>query len=247
MTEPESRYRPLAATMEAWRMFWFRPLPANTLGLVRMAFGVVAIGWHNRLAAVGVFVLILSFEHRDPWVWNSGDITVRIEALFLALSPSGAALSFDQARSTGTFWSAQLRPQWPLRLMQLQLSLIYLASALIKMNGSTWPQGTAVSYAPRPQDLALLPTPHWLTNSALLVNAVTWGTPAVELALAILVWNRRLRPWVLAAGVVMHTMIMITIAVGFSPWLCSCCTWRSFRPKPCNDFHAAPNTWRRSL
>jgi ABC-type multidrug transport system fused ATPase/permease subunit len=273
MTEPKSRQRPLAAAVQTWRMFWFRPQPAYPLGLVRMAFGAVAIGWtvsllpdlyqlfgpngiepqqpggafswgvfatwnsdralligwavllvssvalaigwHSRLAALAVFALIVSFEHRDPWVWNSGDVAVRIEALFLALSPCGAALSLDQGRSTGTFWSAQQRPQWPVRLMQLQLSLIYVASALTKMNGSAWPQGTAVSYALRLQDLMLLPTPHWLTNSALLMNAVTWGTLAVELSVAILVWNRRLRPWVLAAGVVMHTMIMITIAVGF--------------------------------
>jgi hypothetical protein len=255
MTEPENRQRPLAAAVETWQMFWFRPQPAYTLGLVRMAFGAVAmgwtisllpdlyqlfgangiepqqpgeafqcgvfaiwisdralrigwavllvsslalaVGWHSRLAALGVVVLILSFEHRDPWVWNSGDVAVRIEALFLALSPCGAALSVDQWRSTGTFWSAQERAQWPVRLMQVQLSLIYLASALAKMNGSAWPQGTAVSYALRMQDLVLLPTPHWLTNSALLMNAITWTTLAVELSLAILVWNRRLRPWLL--------------------------------------------------
>ena len=99
--------------------------------------------------------------------------------------------------------------------MQLQLSLIYLASVLSKLNGGAWPQGTAVSYALRLQDMLLVPTPHWFTNSALLMNAATWAILAAELSLAILVWNRGLRPWVLAAGVVMHTMIMITIAVGF--------------------------------
>jgi hypothetical protein len=135
--------------------------------------------------------------------------------LFLAISPCGAALSLDQVRRTGKFWSAQQRPQWPVRLMQVQLSLIYLASAQAKLNGNAWPQGTAVSYALRLPDMLLLPTPHWLTNSTLLMNAVTWSTLAIELSVGILVWNRRLRPWVLAAGVVMHTMMMITIAVGF--------------------------------
>ena len=48
-----------------------------------------------------------------------------------------------------------------------------------------------------------------------MMNAVTWGALATELSVMILVWNKRLRPWVLAAGVVMHTTIMITIAVGF--------------------------------
>jgi vitamin K-dependent gamma-carboxylase-like protein len=99
--------------------------------------------------------------------------------------------------------------------MQLQLSLIYLAAAQAKLNGSAWPQGTAASYALRLPDMLLLPMPHWFITSALLMNAVTWGALAVELSVGILVWNRRLRPWVLAAGAVMHTMVMVTIAVGF--------------------------------
>jgi hypothetical protein len=273
MSEPGSRQRQWVTAANGWRRFWFRSQPAYTLGLVRIAFGALAlgwtlsllpdlydlfgpngiqlqqparglqwglfavwnsdrallvgwavllissltlmIGWHSRLAALAVFVLILSFEHRNPWVWNSGDLLVRLEALFVALSPCGAGLSLDQRRRTGTFWSAQQRPQWPVRLMQLQLSLIYLASASSKLNGSAWPEGTAVSYALRLQDMLLVPTPHWLANNALLMNAATWGTLAVELSVGILVWNRRLRPWVLATGVVMHTMIMIAIAVGF--------------------------------
>jgi hypothetical protein len=274
MTEPKSRPRHWPATaVETWRTFWFRSQPAYPLGLVRMAFGAVAIGWtvallpdlhalfgshgvvpqqpgiaylwgvfaiwtsdqalligwilllvfsvalmvgwHSRVAALAVFVLILSFEHRNVWVFNSGDLAIRIEALLLAISPCGSALSLDQRRCTGKFWSAQQRPQWPVRLMQVQLSLIYLAAAQAKLNGNAWPQGTAVSYALRLPDMLLLPMPHWFTTSALLMNAVTWGALAVELSVGILVWNRRLRPWVLAAGVVMHTMVMITIAVGF--------------------------------
>jgi Vitamin K-dependent gamma-carboxylase len=274
MTVPESGVRPpFASPVQAWRTFWFQPQPAYTLGLVRMAFGVLAIfwsvsllpdlyqlfgphgivprqpggafgwgvfevwtsdralligwavlllcsvalaiGWHSRLAALGAFVLIISFEHRNPWVFNSGDLAIRIEALLLALSPCGAALSLDQRRGNGTFWSAQQRPRWPVRLLQLQLSLIYLASVLSKLSGGSWPQGTAVSYALRLQDMVLLPVPHWFASSALLMNAVTWGILTVEFSIAILVWNNRLRPWVLAAGVVMHTLIMITITVGF--------------------------------
>src|ERR1700730_10841080 len=131
MTEPPSRQRGRPATAVAtWRTFWFRPQPAYTLGLIRMAFGAVAlgwgfsllphlyalfgrhgvepqqpesayqwsvfaiwtsdhvlligwillllsavaltIGWHSRLGALAVFVLILSFEHRDVWVVNFG-------------------------------------------------------------------------------------------------------------------------------------------------------------------------------
>jgi hypothetical protein len=47
------------------------------------------------------------------------------------------------------------------------------------------------------------------------MNIASWGTLTLELALGILVWNRRLRPWLLVAGVLMHTTIMLTINVGF--------------------------------
>lgn len=172
------------------------------------------VGWHSRLAAVLVFVLILSFQRRDPSVFNGGDAVVRIEALLLALSPCGAALSLDQRRRTGSFWSAQVRRIWPVRLLQVQLSIIYLASVELKLNGQTWWQGTAVSYALRLKDMQRFSPPEWFSTNALIMNAMTWGSLVIELSVAILVWNRRLRPWVLAAGVLLHLMIDIHIQIG---------------------------------
>jgi hypothetical protein len=158
--------------------------------------------------------LILSFQRRDPWVFNSGDVVVRIEALFLALSPCGAALSLDQRRRTGSFWSAESGPVWPVRLFQVQMSIIYLAALQMKLSGETWLQGTAVSYVLRLNDMQRWPTPDWYATNALIMNLVTWGTLAIELALAVLIWDRRFRPWVLAAGVVLHLMIDIHIQIG---------------------------------
>ena len=62
----------------------------------------LTVGWHSRLAALAVFVLVVSFTYRDPWVLNSGDSLLHVEALILALSPCGAALSLDRRRSAGT-------------------------------------------------------------------------------------------------------------------------------------------------
>ena len=263
----------MTALLDAWRAFWFRPQPAYTLGLVRIAFGILSVawtlsffvdlpdlfgnsgvlpdgprqayawsvfqlwstdralligwcalllsalamtvGWHTRLASIVLCVLILSFQHRDPSAFNSGDVVIRIEALFLALAPSGAALSLDQRRRTGAFWSAQIRAPWAIRLLQVQLSIVYLASVRWKISGTAWQDGTAVSYALRLRDMLIVHVPQWFIDNPLLVNLATWGAVAVELSLAILVWNRHLRPWVLLAGVLMHTSIMLTMAVGF--------------------------------
>ena len=175
----------------------------------------LTIGWHSRCAAIVTYVLILSFEFRNAWVFNSGDALIRVEALFLALSPSGAALSLDQRRRTGAFWTAQMRAPWALRLLQIQLTLIYLSSVRAKLSGQSWMDGTAVSYALRLDDMLIIPTPEWLTSNAMLINVATWSTLGLELAIGVLVWNRTLRPWLLFAGVLMHTTIALTINVGF--------------------------------
>jgi len=272
MTESDHPQRSrLTPYIDMWRAFWFTPQPAYTLGLVRMAMGVLVVawalsllpdlydffgedgvaprpthwayewgffefwtsnnalligwvvlllagialtvGWHSRLAAVVAFVLIQSFMQRSRWVFNGGDALVSIEVMILALCSCGAALSLDQRRRTGSFWSAQTRATWPIRLMQVQLSLIYLVNVQAKLSGPEWVNGSAASYAWR--TWALFSLPEWLTGNAILVNVATWGTILIELAIAILVWNRRCRPWVLAAGVFLHLSIMVTLSVGF--------------------------------
>jgi hypothetical protein len=264
--------RRLTVIGQTWQSFWFQPQPMYTLGVVRMAFGALAIlwglwllpmrdglldangvtptqpstahtwglfavwntngamligivvlvlaafallvGWHSRLAAILVFILIMSFERRIPLAFNSGDDLVRIEALLIAISPCGAALSLDQRRTTGSFWSAQTRPNWPIRLLQVQLSIIYIAAAQVKLSGEPWLHGTAVSYVLRLEDMQRVIAPEWFATNALAMNMLTWGTIAVELAVGILVWFPRFRPWVLAAGVLMHLLIDAYVQIG---------------------------------
>ena len=262
----------LSAVGQAWQSFWFQPQPPYTLGIVRMAFGALAvlwglwllpmrnglldaqgvtptqpsvahtwgifevwnsdaailigvgvlvlsaiallIGWHSRLAAIVVFILIVSFERRSPWAFNAGDALVRIEAFLLAVSPCGAALSLDQRRRTGCFWSAQTRPNWSIQLIRVQMSLIYLASARSKLAGETWLNGTAVSYALRLDDMRRVPLPEWFLTNGLAMNIMTWGAIAIELAVGVFVWFPRCRPWVLSAGVLLHVMIDVHIQIG---------------------------------
>ena len=190
---------------------------ALLIGWVVLLVSAVALtlGWHSRMAALAVFVLIHSFQVRNPFVFNSGDGLIRVVALVLVFSSCGAALSLDRRRASGSFWSAELRAPWAIRLLQVQLSLVYLSTVNAKLAGDSWREGTAVSYALRYDDMLIVSPPHWLTSNALLMNVATWGTLALELAIGILVWVKPLRRWVLGAGLLMHSTIMVTIGVGF--------------------------------
>lgn len=258
----------------AWRGFWFAPTPTSTLGVVRAAYGLLAlgfaislapdlstfyaprgilpaqpdgrwllgilkvfpsrtavlilygllivgaicvlVGFRSRLATVIVFVCLLSFQRRNPFILNSGDILVRVLGFYLMLAPSGASLSIDRwRRAKERFWEFPDRAPWALRLVQLQLSILYISTVWSKVRGTTWNDGTAVSYALRLSDLVRVPVPPRLSESALAMNAVTYATLAIEVALAVLVWNRKARPWVLGFGLALHLAIDLSLLVGF--------------------------------
>jgi hypothetical protein len=180
---------------------------------------MLLLGLKTRLAAVVVFVGLMALTRRNVWVLDSGDPLLRSIAFFLALAPSGDALSLDRRfaarRGRAPLTGFPLRAPWALRLLQLQLSILYLAAVWAKVAGETWRDGTAVSYVLRIENLQRFPLPDAVTTSELISNVLTFGTLAVELALGLLVWNRKLRPWILIAGVSLHLGIDYAIRVGF--------------------------------
>ena len=271
-----------------WTRFWFQPQQTSTLGLFRIAYGVLVtlwtlslvpnlfaffgndgvlpqypkdgawgllelststpllivvfvalltgavaltVGFHSRIAAVVVWVGVLSFAHRNPLVGNSGDELIGNVALFLTLAPSGTSLSLDRLRSVGRdrFWEFPARAPWALRLVQIQLSVVYLSAVWDKVQGEMWRNGTAVSYALRIADVGRIPTPGFMTHSVIVSEMMTYGALALELSLGILVWNRVARPWVLTLGIIMHLGIDFSILVGFFSFMMIVC-YLSFVP-----------------
>jgi vitamin K-dependent gamma-carboxylase-like protein len=176
----------------------------------------LTFGFKTRLAAFIVFVCLVSLMRRNPWILNSGDLFVRVLSFYMLFMPAAAAISVDRwLRARRNFWEFPAKPVWPLRLVQIQVSILYLSAVWDKVRGTTWNDGTAVSYALRLEDLERFPVPGFITDSLLVSNVLTFGTLAVELALGILVWNRKLRPWVLLAGVSLHLGIDYAVRVGF--------------------------------
>ncbi|MCD2194503.1 HTTM domain-containing protein [Actinomycetospora endophytica] len=176
----------------------------------------LAAGASPRVAAVVLLVGFIALERRDPYVLNSGDILLRVMAVYLVFAPSGASLSWDRwRRQPERFWEFPRRAPWAMRMLQVQLSVIYLAAVWAKLQGDVWRNGTALSFALRMLDQLRMPSPEFVAGSGLLVEWLTFGTLLTELSIGLFVWNRRARPWVLGAGFLMHLGIEVFIMVGF--------------------------------
>lgn len=195
--------------------------PSYTVAIALCAALLVAslcvmVGYRTRAATTVVFIAVVSFENRAPSIWSSGDNLLRILCFLLIFAPAGASLSVDRWRTArDRFWEFPARAPWALRLVQIQISVVYLSTFWYKIHGSDWRHGTAVSYAARLEDFQRFAMPGALSHSLHFSSVMTYWTLTIELMLGILVWNRAARPFVLWLGVAMHFFISLTLRLGF--------------------------------
>lgn len=197
---------------------WFAFDAAAVLAVAALVpVGVlIAAGVRTRIMTVLNFVLLLSITRRNPEIVNSGDSLLRHFGFFLMFSRAGDALSWDRwQRHRENFWSVPERAPWALRLIQIQVSFVYFLSTFAKVQGEDWIDGTALSEIWRAGDYVRFGVPLFVHDSLLASNLVTYATLGVELVLALFIWNRAARPYVIASGVLLHLGIEFTMAVGF--------------------------------
>lgn len=188
---------PLLPSGDGWTFLVLGAYMAAAIGLT--------LGFFTRTSAAILLVCLVSMHTRNPLILNSADNLMRIAMFILIFSPAGAALSLDRWLGAPRGEPALVAP-WTLRLLQLQLATVYLATALLKSTGETWIDGTALHYAMRVEEMARFPVPY-LPDHLWAIQLGTWATLALEFALGTLVWVRPLRYPLLAGGLLLHAAI----------------------------------------
>lgn len=199
--------------------------PTDATAWFVMAFSIVStilliIGYKTRAASICVWLGLVSLHHRNLYLLNSADTLLRSLAFLLMFAPAGRAWSIDRwlrirsgAESSGV---VMIKP-WAVRLMQLQVCIMYLSTVMWKVMGTAWLDGSAVFYTIRLEEFARFPIPAWM-YSLWFSKLATWGTLAVELSMALLVWIPRLRPCVLFAGAMLHLGLEYSMNIPVFQW-----------------------------
>ncbi len=214
---------------DSWRWAVFGP--DHGLTTVYVLLGVQAalalclmLGLGTRLAAAGVWALLISFHARNPHILNAGDILLRIGAFYLMLAPAAASWSLDNLwlRRVGITRDGWIAP-WSVRLIQIQICILYTFTGIEKCMGfnlaefqrsgamGDWPSGWAVHKTLAHALIARWP---WFNDIPIWVSApMTWATLAWEVTWPALVLWRRTRYAALAFGVLLHGGIFLTMEV----------------------------------
>ena len=174
-------------------------------------------GWHTRLASLLSFVLVSSFSWRDPLILDGSDLVFRLVPLWLAFTPAGDRWSIDALRRGDTPVSRGWA--FPVRILELQIAWIYLATGLEKLGGIDWVQGTAAYYALQLEHTFARPWAHAFAVDPTLSHLITWYTLAVELAFLPLAMipRRRTRTVAALSATAMQLGILLLMNVGNFP------------------------------
>ncbi len=192
--------------------------------LVVLAALLVTVGLVTRPASIVLFLGAVTLHHRSPDILHSGDSLMRAWLFVLMISPCAQALSVDRLIRLARGVASGPPPSisiWPQRLVQFQLAVVYLTTVWHKWGGSDWRDGTAVWYTINMAVLSRFPLPGILTEPALVAMA-TYGTLAIELAMATLVFFRPLRSWVLLSGLLFHLGIEYSMNIALFAFTICC-------------------------
>ncbi len=183
-------------------------LVVASLSVLIIAAISMTLGFKTRLSAFLTWILVLSFNHRNPFVLNCGDSLMQIALFLVTLGPAGAMYSIDAAMNKGGQDQRVCEP-WAQRLMQLQIALVYVSSFFCKY-GPAWWNGTASYYAMHVRAYALFQPPHSL-DQLWISQLFTLSTLAVEFSLFTLIGIKEFRYWVLLAGLIFHVGLLFTM------------------------------------
>jgi len=174
------------------------------------------LGWRTRLMSILLYLGMLSLYHRNVTSNGGPDAVPAILTFYMMLCPCGAAYSLDArraARKRGTLAEPLIVP-WAVRLLQMQICLIYFQSCMLKSQGSLWLNGTTVHYLLFNREFGQFNL-EWLAQYPLLINLMTHGAILIQFALAFWLWFRPTRRWAILGGVALHLGIrpLITVPV----------------------------------
>jgi predicted DCC family thiol-disulfide oxidoreductase YuxK len=197
---------------------------------------LVTIGFRPRLMVPLHWLMIWSFQERNPLLGDGGDNLMRIILLFMVLVNTGAYYSITRVhRAAGgrgavrqwCLWEsvqAFIRPplavlhNFGVLLILVQLGILYMSTGLYKAMGELWQSGTALYYIMRVDEFSGPGIAETIYRNPYLVVLGTYGTVLFEVAFFPSLFSRWTRYAMIVAGTCFHMGIALLMGLVTFGW-----------------------------
>jgi hypothetical protein len=181
---------------------------------------MLSAGFLTRFNSILTFLCINSIQQRNLFITQGGDTFLRVTGFFLVFAPAGAAFSIDRIlciRRGKPDPATIPESPWAQRMIQIELSLLYLCAAYWKLKGQVWVHGSALFTIYHLDAMKRFPLPVWFYHPMVL-KIGSWATIALEFSLGILIWIRKARYFILALGLALHLWLEYSLNIPMFQW-----------------------------
>jgi uncharacterized membrane protein YphA (DoxX/SURF4 family) len=222
-----------------WRWSLLRVLPPSWGPQVLLtawavaAFGLL-VGYRPRLAALVCWAAAVSFSQANLYLHNGGDQLKLIVLLMLVFLPTDGRWAVRRHPAARGGVGPVMVRQWPIRLLVLQLAVMYFMNGYYKAMGPAWRDGSVMYYVAHSPSWAHF-SPDYVPLPDGALRLLAWATVLWELLFPLLVLIPLTRAATLWIGVLFHVGTLAHLEVGLFPVYALCyyvplVPWERWRP-----------------
>ncbi|MDQ8003769.1 MAG: HTTM domain-containing protein [Pedobacter sp.] len=196
--------------------------------LVMIVFGVLFLfgefGWFSGIV---LYIMFTILRMRNPFILDGSDNVIQVTFPFLIMADSYRYFATNYYKKIKIFnvivslvkpITTIVNPVATCAII-IQITFVYFFTALAKLQGSLWLNGTAVFYTMRVAEFRATDWNIPLTRNYFFVVLATYFTLLWELAFAFLIWFKKTKFWIIGLGFFFHVGIFIFMRIDNFSWI----------------------------
>lgn len=179
------------------------------LQLALLVLGILCV--YPRIVSVLIYIVTINLDNRAYVILDGGNNLLQIVMLYLILmDPS---LSRNKYKSATINQLNNTFSNLGFYMVRLQLVMVYLVSGLAKVSGELWQNGTALYYTLNIDEYSHPIAKSLVSHYPIITVVGTYATLIYQVAFPWLVWNRKIRPYLLLFGSLIHIQISFVMGL----------------------------------
>jgi hypothetical protein len=195
-------------TIGGWTLFLF----------LVASFTCMTVGFLSGWAVACCFGATVLQSFWNPWPMSGAHDVLTVMLFCLLWADCSGRPSVDAWRARTSKQPPRLQSITPIRLMQIQVALIYMNSALWKLGGPTWRDGSTIHYVLNLNTYQRFPgvVPVFFEP---FMTVSTYLTVFWEATFGLMLLNRWTRRAALLFGIALHIGLWVTMELGTFSWV----------------------------
>jgi hypothetical protein len=178
-------------------------------------------GIGKTITNIVLLLFLATFQRLDWFILNGGDNLLFFLIFYLIFADSYQYFSISKfkIRKEENRKLVNLLSNLAAWSIMLQFCLIYIVSALHKTHADVWFNGVAVYYTFQLERFKGTPFNDAIAKNALFTTFATYFTIFFEMYFPVLVFNRKLKPYLVLSGIILHLGIYIFMMIYDFQWV----------------------------